>query len=132
MCADKVSLSKTTLEPVHSYVISNLQSNSNYRYKKYNVSKTRDFFFYLDISASFLSKCRHSCRLCVQNPPPGRSHADSCTPRCSQNQADPSPPRPHGAGSLAAYMHGLEGREGTLDFRVCQTEHVGAIMLTRR
>lgn len=54
--------------------------------------------------------CRHSCRLCAQNLPPGSSQADSCTPRCSQNQADPSPPRPHGAGSPAACRHGLEGR----------------------
>lgn len=57
MCADKVSLSKTTLEHVQSYVISNLQSNSSYRYKKYNISKTRKRFFFF-----FTSTYRHlSC-----------------------------------------------------------------------
>ena len=76
---------------------------------------------YLDIKASSQSKCRRSCRLCARSPPPGRSHADSCTPGCSQNQTDPFPPRPHGARSLAAYRRGLQGGQGD-SFRLTGTD----------
>lgn len=82
------------------------------------------FCSYPDILASFPSKCRHSCRLGARNPQPGSNHADSCTPKCSQNRADPSRPRPHGARSPAACMRGLQGRReeiGAAELKIKKT-----------